>query len=67
MAYEVRVNTMSIGVYPTTEQAMGRVKEATRLLPPDCEVEMIDTRTGRAAEPAASVQWREELAAKLGF
>jgi hypothetical protein len=67
MAYEVRVNTMKIGTYPTTEQAMGRVREATRLMPPDCEVEMIDTRTGRGAEPAASVQGREELATKLGF
>ena len=51
----------------TTEQAMGRVREATKLMPRDCEVEMIDTRTGRAAEPAASVQWREELATKIGF
>jgi hypothetical protein len=67
MAYEVRINTMCIGSYPTTAEAMGRVREATKLLPPDCEVELIDTRTGRAAEPAASVQWREELATKIGF
>jgi hypothetical protein len=67
MPYEVRINTMSIGRYPTTEEAMGRVREATKLLPPDCEVELIDTRTGQAAEPAASVQWREELATKIGF
>jgi hypothetical protein len=67
MAYQVRVNTMTIGTYPTPEEAMSRVREATKLMPPDCEVEMIDTRTGRAAEPAASVQWREELASKIGF
>jgi hypothetical protein len=34
---------------------------------PDCEPGVLDTRMGRAFEPAASISWREELASKLGY
>ena len=33
----------------------------------DIELEVLDTRTGRAFEVAASIRWREELANKIGF
>jgi hypothetical protein len=67
MAYEVRINRKTIGTYATTEEAMERVREATKNGPTDCEVEMIDTETGHAAEPGSSINWREELANKIGF
>jgi hypothetical protein len=67
MAYEVRINREILGVYATTEEAQERVREAMKGRPADCEVEMIDTTTGRAAEPAASIGARDDLANKIGF
>lgn len=66
MAYEVRINRETLGVYATTEEAQERVREAMKEQP-DCEVEMIDTITGRAAEPGASIGSRDDLANKIGF
>ena len=66
MAYELRINGKPVGTYATTDEAIQRAREATQSVP-DCEVEMIDTKTGHAAEPAATVRWREELANKVGF
>jgi hypothetical protein len=34
---------------------------------PDCEPELLDTKTGRAIGPGALIRWREEMAARIGF
>jgi hypothetical protein len=67
MAYEVRIDRQTIAVYPTTEEAMWRVREVMRRISLDCEVELIDTRTGGAAEPGSTISSRAELATMIGF
>ena len=66
MGYELRVNGLPAAVYSDPEDALDRVRT---LMKSDCDLEpeIIDTRTGRAFEPAASIRWREELANKVGF
>ena len=66
MAYELRVNGAIREVYKNPEDALDRVRDLMKL---DCDIEpeILDTRTGRAFEPAASIRCREELANKIGF
>ena len=66
MNYELRLSGRKLGVYDHQEDALDRVRRMLRH-DADCELEVIDTRTGRAFEPAASLRWREELASKIGF
>jgi hypothetical protein len=66
MAYELRVNGTIREFYNHPEDALDRVRA---LMKSDCDIEpeVLDTRTGRAFEPAASIRWREELANKIGY
>jgi hypothetical protein len=66
MGYELRINGRTAQVYDDPEDALDHVRA---LIKSDCDVEpeLLDTRTGRAFEPAASIRWREELATKIGF
>jgi hypothetical protein len=66
MRYEVRIDSRSVGEFPTTEAALAHVREALKLRP-DCEPEIIDSATGRPFAPAASLGWREQLAHKVGY
>ena len=62
--YELRINGRRVGVYDDPAAALVRVRLFTNL-DADAEMEVIDTRTGRAFEVAASVRWREEIAARM--
>ena len=66
MSYELRINGRPTAAYDSPEDALNGVRV---LMKSNCDLEpeVLDTRTGRAFEPAASVQWREELATKIGF
>jgi hypothetical protein len=66
MSYELRNNGHKIGIYACSEDALDRVRVMMKL-DVDCEPEVLDTQTGRAFELAASLRWRDELAAKIGF
>jgi hypothetical protein len=62
--YELRLNGRSVGRYDDAETALERVRLFT-VIDPDVEPEIMDTRTGRAFEVAASLRWREELKARM--
>ena len=62
--YELRVDGHFIQTYADSTDAMARVR-LLAALQPDTEIELIDSRTGRAFEVAASVRWREEIAARM--
>ena len=62
--YELRINGRPVGVYDDQAAALARVRLFTNL-DADAEIEVMDTRTGRAFEVAASVRWREEIAARM--
>ena len=64
MRYEVRVDGASIGVFETAEEALDRVRRALEENPGH-EPEIIDQQTGRAYEPASTVDDRDELAATM--
>jgi hypothetical protein len=66
MGYELRINGGTAAVYDDPKDALERVR---RLLKSgfDIEPEVLDRRTGRPFGPAASMDWREELATKIGF
>jgi hypothetical protein len=66
MGYELRINGRTAQVYDDPQDAIERVR---RLVKSNCDIEpeVLDTRTGRAFAPAASIDWREELATKIGF
>jgi hypothetical protein len=66
MGYELRINGRTLDVYIHSEDALDRVRTLMKV---DCDIEaeVLDTRTGRAFEPAASLRWREELATIIGF
>ena len=66
MGYELRNNGRSIGTFDRQEDALDRVRVMMKR-DPDCEPEVLDTRMGRAFEPAASISWRDELASKIGY
>ena len=65
--YELRINGRPVGVYGDQAAALARARLFTNLDNPDAdaEIEVMDTRTGRAFEVAASVRWREEVAARM--
>jgi len=62
--YELRINGRPVGVYDDQAAALACVRLFTDL-DADAEIEVMDTRTGRAFEVAASVRWREEIAARM--
>jgi hypothetical protein len=62
--YELRINGRPVGVYDDQAAALARARLFTNL-DADAEIEVMDTRTGRAFEVAASVRWREEIAARM--
>jgi len=66
MGYELRIDGRLTAIYASPEHALDRVRV---LMKSNCDLEpeVLDTRTGRAFEPAASIRWREELATKIGF
>lgn len=62
--YELRINGRPIGIYGDEAAALARVRLFTEI-DADAEIEIMDTRTGRAFEVAASVRWRDEIAARM--
>ena len=65
MSYEVCSNGRRLGTFQRPEDAIGQVRTILRC-DPDCEPEVFDTHTGQAFMPAASIDWRDELASKIG-
>jgi hypothetical protein len=65
MRYEVRVDGASIGVFETADEALERVRRALEENPGH-EPEIIDQEAGKAYEPAATVDGREDLATTIG-
>ena len=66
MAYEVRLDGQPTETFATAEAALRHVRLILKAQP-DADPEVMDTRTGRAFEPAASKRWREELSHKIGY
>jgi hypothetical protein len=62
--YELRINGRPVGVYDDEATALTRVRLFADI-DADAEIEIMDTRTGRAFEVAASVRWRDEIAARM--
>jgi hypothetical protein len=62
--YELRINGRSVAVYDDQSVALAGVRLLTDL-DANAEIEVMDTRTGRAFEVAASLRWREEIAARM--
>ena len=62
--YELRLNGRPVGQYEEPEAALARVRLICAV-DPDVEPEIMDTRTGRAFEIAASLRWRDELMARM--
>ena len=62
--YELRLNGQPVAVYPDEALALSYVRQVA-WLNPDTEIEIMDTRTGRPFEVAASVSWRDEIAARM--
>ena len=62
--YELRLNGRPVGRYDEPETALARIRLLSAI-DPDIEPEIMDTRTGRAFEIAASIRWREELTATM--
>jgi len=66
MPYEVRVNGRTVAVHEKQPEAEAHVRELVRA-DANLEPEILDTETGRPAEPAATVEGREDLAKKIGY
>jgi hypothetical protein len=66
MGYELRRDGRSLGTFDNPEDALTRVRVMLKT-DPNCEPEVLDSHTGRAFEPAASLSWRDELAGKIGY
>lgn len=62
--YEVRINGQPVAAYADEAMALSRVR-LFAAFDVDAEIEVMDTRTGRAFEVAASVRWRDEIAARM--
>ncbi|MBV8521644.1 MAG: hypothetical protein JOY71_05860 [Acetobacteraceae bacterium] len=54
MSYEVCSNGRSLGTFDRPEDALDQVRTILRR-DPDCEPEVMDTDTGQALMPAASI------------
>ncbi len=67
MSYELRANGRTIGLYESPGPAVERVRVLIRSTETEEELEIIDTRSGRAFELAASIRWRDELANSMGY
>jgi len=66
MAYRIVVDQQPVAVYDQPEPALAYVRAVVRAAV-NTEPEVLDTRTGRAFEVAASLRWRDELAGKIGY
>ncbi|MBV8096362.1 MAG: hypothetical protein JOY71_03640 [Acetobacteraceae bacterium] len=66
MGYELRNNGRRLGTFDRPEDALAQVRVMMKR-DPDCEPEVLDAHTGRAFEPAASINWRDELANTIVF
>jgi len=66
MGYEVRIDRQFVASYPSSEEAVARVRFELRAKP-DCEPEILDTMTGKPFAPASSRGWREQLANEVGY
>ena len=66
MAYRIIVDRRPVAVYDRPEPALAYVRAVMRAAV-NTEPEVLDSRTGRAFEVAASVRWRDELAGKIGY
>jgi hypothetical protein len=62
--YELRIDGRAIKVYADEAAALSRAREVA-WLDADAEIEVMDLRTGRAFEVAASVEWRDEITARI--
>ena len=62
--YELRIDSRPIAVYANEAAALSSVREAA-WRNTDAEIEVIDIRTGRPCGMAASVEWRDEIAARI--
>ena len=65
MGYEVRSNGQNLGTFARSQDALDRVR-AILQRDPDCEPEIVDTHTGQPFMLASTVDWRDELASKIG-
>ena len=65
MGYEVRSNGQNLGTFDRSEDALDRVRTMSKR-DPDCEPEILDTHTGQPFMLAATADWRDELASKIG-
>ena len=66
MPYEVRVNGRTVAVHEKQPEAEAHVRELVRA-DANLEPEIFNTETSRPAEPAATVEGREDLAKKIGY
>lgn len=66
MPYELRAKGRLVQTFDTEEEAVAGAREIL-LTQPDSELEIWDMTTGKPAAPAASKEWRDDLARKVGF
>lgn len=66
MSYELRLGGETVARFEEPEQALARARELLRA-DPDRQVEIFDSATGWPFEPAASRNWQEDLARKIGY
>jgi hypothetical protein len=64
MPYELRMNGKTVQTFDTEEEAIAHAREVIKTRP-DSEPEIWDTTTGKPAAPAASKEWRDDLARKM--
>jgi hypothetical protein len=65
MAYGLRLDR-KVETFESAEDALDRVRAILKAQP-DSQPELRDTTTGQPFAPAASREWRAELAGKVGF
>ena len=64
--YELRLKGKPAGTFETEQEAVAAASVAVKE-DADCEPEVLDQDTGRAAAPAADRQEQETYAGKVGF
>lgn len=64
MPYELHIDKSHVATCATLEEAQARARGLV-LDRPDSEVEILDPVTKKAAEPASSTRWRDELSRKI--
>jgi hypothetical protein len=66
MPYELRLDHKTVEVFASSDEALDRVRHLLKTQP-DSQPEIRDTTTGKPFAPAASEDWRADLAGKVGF